>query len=115
MGESRQGSLTFGEDVWSQQCPGKVSYCFALQAFLFPPPLWTLSKYLQEEPQTATCKEMEGRVDRMSTNDKSEDGLNSGVSPTFCSACCSKRLCMEMLFLLEKVGGGLSKNPRLWA
>lgn len=40
--------------------------------FLFSSSVWTLSKYLQEEPQTATCKGMGERVDRVSTNDKSE-------------------------------------------
>lgn len=52
-----------------------------ITAFLFSSSVWTLSKYLQEEPQTATCKEMRGRADRVSTNGKSEGwGVSAAVS-----------------------------------
>lgn len=79
-----------------------------ITAFLFSSSVWTLSKYLQEEPQTATCKEMRGRADRVSTNGKSEAGESQqqGLSDSLLCLVWQASL-HENAVSLKKVGGVL--------
>ena len=79
-----------------------------ITAFLFSYSVWPLSKYLQEEPHTATRKEMRGRADRVSTNGKSE----AGESQQQCLSDSLLRLVWqaslhENAVSLKKVGGVL--------